>query len=272
MTQKPARWHDAHDLRERIGLTGRRSSHHARDQALLGRAIQDAFRAITSISRLNPSSITARRCAITIISSVRSRGSTASRPDLRAPPASIWSPRFIAMGATSLPSSWAAFGVATRLPYARIDRRSHPRKPRCSARALIADSDQHDQPVAFAKVRWRRTPPAPTATVDAHLASGSNDPIRPLLVKTITFRTAPCAIGWRWRQCRRWCLSPLLLPAAERRPNGCALHCRLPRRPISRVPKLASAEPIPVPEPDFRRRPKPHRRRRLLRHKASPFC
>jgi D-alanyl-D-alanine carboxypeptidase len=34
--------------------------------------------------------------------------------------------------------------------------------------------------------------PTPTASVvDAHVAAGANDPIKPLLVKTITFRTAP---------------------------------------------------------------------------------
>ena len=48
------------------------------------------------------------------------------------------------------------------------------------------------QPVAFAKVPLssRPDPAAPTANVNAHAAAGSNDPIQPVLVKTISYRTA----------------------------------------------------------------------------------
>jgi D-alanyl-D-alanine carboxypeptidase len=51
------------------------------------------------------------------------------------------------------------------------------------------------QPVAVAKgptvSTTSRADPTPTASVDAHVAAGNNDPIKPLLVKTITYRTAP---------------------------------------------------------------------------------
>ena len=36
-----------------------------------------------------------------------------------------------------------------------------------------------------------RTDPTPTATVSTHVAAGSNDPIQPLLVKTVSYRIAP---------------------------------------------------------------------------------
>jgi len=115
---------------------------------------------------------------------------------------------------------------------------------------LIADSDQHDQPVAFAKVPMAtHADPAPTATVDAHLASGSNDPIRPLLVKTITFRTAPV-------QSAALAPMPALVPVAAPappQPNAAQTAVRsLPAAAPADQPRteIASAEPIPVPEPD----------------------
>jgi D-alanyl-D-alanine carboxypeptidase len=61
---------------------------------------------------------------------------------------------------------------------------------------MLADGgEQHEmaQPVAFAKAPMAvHADPTPTATVnDNHAAAGANDPIKPLLVRTITFRTAP---------------------------------------------------------------------------------
>ncbi len=48
------------------------------------------------------------------------------------------------------------------------------------------------QPVAFTKAAMvSRADPAPTATVSARAAAGSNDPIQPLLVKTVSYRIAP---------------------------------------------------------------------------------
>ena len=55
----------------------------ARDQALLGRAIEDRFPHYYAISPRHPSPITATRCAITTTCSAPSAASTASRPDIR---------------------------------------------------------------------------------------------------------------------------------------------------------------------------------------------
>jgi D-alanyl-D-alanine carboxypeptidase len=73
---------------------------------------------------------------------------------------------------------------------------------------MIAEGNEREQPVAFAKASMVSAPmvshadPTPTSSAsriaaavaaanDNHVAGGANDPIRPLLVKTITFRTAP---------------------------------------------------------------------------------
>ena len=48
------------------------------------------------------------------------------------------------------------------------------------------------QPVAFTKAAMvSRADPTPTATVTTRAAAGSNDPIQPLLVKTVSYRIAP---------------------------------------------------------------------------------
>jgi D-alanyl-D-alanine carboxypeptidase len=48
------------------------------------------------------------------------------------------------------------------------------------------------QPAAFTKAATlSRTDPAPTATVSTRAIAGSNDPIQPLLVKTVSYRIAP---------------------------------------------------------------------------------
>jgi len=48
------------------------------------------------------------------------------------------------------------------------------------------------QPAAVAKAAIvSRADPTPTATVTTHAAAGSNDPIQPLLVKTVSYRIAP---------------------------------------------------------------------------------
>ena len=60
---------------------------------------------------------------------------------------------------------------------------------------VIAERDtRHDeaQPVAFAKVAMSsHADPAPTAAAKPRIAAGSSDPIQPLLVRTISYRTAP---------------------------------------------------------------------------------
>jgi D-alanyl-D-alanine carboxypeptidase len=47
------------------------------------------------------------------------------------------------------------------------------------------------QPTVAQTIAARTEPATPAANVDAHAASAANDPIRPLLVRTITYRTAP---------------------------------------------------------------------------------
>ncbi len=55
-----------------------------------------------------------------------------------------------------------------------------------------AEQGGEPQPAAFAKTALLSRPdPAPTASVNSRPAAGSNDPIQPVLVKTITYRTAP---------------------------------------------------------------------------------
>ena len=64
---------------------------------------------------------------------------------------------------------------------------------------MIAEAMPRDEPKSIAVAKPPAAPaatarladPAATASVDAHIATGANDPIKPLLVKTITYRTAP---------------------------------------------------------------------------------
>jgi D-alanyl-D-alanine carboxypeptidase len=66
-----------------------------------------------------------------------------------------------------------------------------------TAPMIVAAGEQHEAalPITFGKAAVAsmssRVESAPTASVDAHAASAASDPIRPLLVKTVTFRTAP---------------------------------------------------------------------------------
>jgi D-alanyl-D-alanine carboxypeptidase len=68
-----------------------------------------------------------------------------------------------------------------------------------TAPPIAETAPPHDAPVAVAKApaasAVSRPDPTPTASVtasvDAHAAAGDKDPIKPLLVKTITYRTAP---------------------------------------------------------------------------------
>jgi len=60
------------------------------------------------------------------------------------------------------------------------------------APAENAEQRHEPQPVAFAKAPLAaRTDPAVTAAASAQTPAGTNDPIRPFLVRTISYRTAP---------------------------------------------------------------------------------
>jgi D-alanyl-D-alanine carboxypeptidase len=63
-----------------------------------------------------------------------------------------------------------------------------------TAPVVAEQAERHDEapPVAFAKAPMSsRADPATTATVTAHAAGGANDQIQPQLVKTISYRIAP---------------------------------------------------------------------------------
>ena len=126
----------------------------------------------------------------------------------------------------------------------------------------VAEQREEPQPVAFAKSPITSAPTtsapmtsaptashadaAATATVDAHIASGSNDPIRPLLVKTITFRTAPV-------QSAALAPMPALVPVAAPAPQPSAPQTAArslpPAPPADQRTVVASAEPTPAPAP-----------------------
>jgi D-alanyl-D-alanine carboxypeptidase len=90
------------------------------------------------------------------------------------------------------------------------------------------------QPVAFAKAAMAASAsvashadPTTTASVDAHVAAGSNDPIKPLLVKTITYRTAPVQIA-------ALAPMPMLMPVAASAPTPAA-------KPVASEPPIQTA-------------------------------
>ena len=97
----------------------------AKDQALLGRAIQERFPRYYSIFRPKLSSIAAKRCAITIICSGRWKGSTALRQAILAPLGSITYRLFIGTAAISSPSYWVASRPLNATPDAQVDRCIH---------------------------------------------------------------------------------------------------------------------------------------------------
>ena len=98
------------------------------------------------------------------------------------------------------------------------------------------------QPVAFAKAS--RADPTPTANVNARVTVGSNDPIQPLLVKTISYRTAPV-------QTASLAPMPMLVPVAAPSPQPAASPAvrTPPAAQLLDVPStivVASAEPAAI--------------------------
>jgi D-alanyl-D-alanine carboxypeptidase len=103
--------------------------------------------------------------------------------------------------------------------------------------AAIAERTDDAQPVAFAKAPIStRADPAPAPAASAKVAAGSNDPIKPLLVKTITYRIAPV---------RTASLGPMppLVPVAVAAPQPQAAA------PAVRPQPAAVEEPIEAPRP-----------------------
>jgi D-alanyl-D-alanine carboxypeptidase len=60
---------------------------------------------------------------------------------------------------------------------------------RRTAPTIVEVAERHDEPAT--KIPAARADRTMTASVDSRAVAGSNDPIRPLLVKTISYRTAP---------------------------------------------------------------------------------
>ncbi len=101
------------------------------------------------------------------------------------------------------------------------------------AAPAIAEKERGDpQPVAFAKAPLSSRPdPAPTASVNRRQAAGSNDPIQPVLVKTISYRTAPV-------QTASLAPMPMLVPVAAPSSQPAAA-------PIVRTPPASSTLAAP---------------------------
>src|SRR5580704_9445973 len=126
-----------------------------------------------------------------------------------------------------------------------------------TAPMIVAAGEQHEAalPITFGKAAVAsmssRVESAPTASVDAHAASAASDPIRPLLVKTVTFRTAPM-------QTASLAPMPALVPVAAPVPAAPPLApSPAPPQPIASQPSapvqaieqthtvVASADPAP---------------------------
>jgi D-alanyl-D-alanine carboxypeptidase len=106
--------------------------------------------------------------------------------------------------------------------------------PRRAAPVLAEKAEQRGepQPVAFAKAPLSSRPdPTPAANMNAHAAAGSNDPIQPVLVKTISYRTAPA-------QTAALAPMPLLVPVALPSPQPAAA-------PTVRTPPAAQSLAAP---------------------------
>src|SRR5579863_4772282 len=114
---------------------------------------------------------------------------------------------------------------------------------------MIADASVHrDEPLAFAKSPLAsamtaapvpsRADPAPTASVNARAAAAAaNDPIRPVLVRTISYRTVPV-------QTASLAPMPMLVPVAPPAPQAAASHRSQPAATTEQRPTVvASAAP-----------------------------
>ena len=115
-----------------------------------------------------------------------------------------------------------------------------------SVSADKADQRSEQKPVAFIKAPLSsHADPTPTASAkgNGNATAGTNDPIQPLLVKTITYRTAPV-------QTAPLAPMPALVPAAAPLPQPtAAAAARPPAPPVPEAPNtvvVASAEPAAV--------------------------
>jgi len=124
------------------------------------------------------------------------------------------------------------------------------------AAAMVAEKTEQrgePQPMAFAKAPLASQPDAtPTPSVTGRPAAGANDPMQPVLVKTISYRTAPVQTG-------SLAPMPTLVPVAAptQQPAAAPTAQTPPASPAVATPStivVASTEPAPVaiaakPEP-----------------------
>ena len=229
----------------------------ARDQAILGRAIQERFPRYYSISRPAPSPIAASRSAITTSCSAGSKASTASRPATPAPPASTWSPRCRGRPLHRRRRPRRRQRRQPRRAHAQADRATYRRRARPSAprrwwRKSPPKADRWPQVAAGP----RRNPGCPSATSrqrgqhagaarsardrggpEGRPAPGSTEPIRPVMVKTLNVQLAPSRCT-PLRCCRLAGRRRARTPATPRPPSRPALpsprssRCR-PRCPVA---------------------------------------
>jgi D-alanyl-D-alanine carboxypeptidase len=120
-----------------------------------------------------------------------------------------------------------------------------------TAPVIAEQAPQHEeaQPIAFAKAPLSsRADPAPavTATVNTHASVATADPIQPLAVKTVSYRIAPL-------QTAQLAPMPSLVPVAAPTTQPASPSVVLPRpgAPVAEAPRavVASAEPIAVVAP-----------------------
>ena len=114
---------------------------------------------------------------------------------------------------------------------------------------LIADAGEHHdspQPVAFTKTPMvavaaaTNADTAATASVDTHPAANSKDPIRPLLVRTIPYRTAPV-------QTASLAPMPMLVQVAP--PTAPSKPAAPAQANVQSRPAMTPAPPAPAPQP-----------------------
>jgi D-alanyl-D-alanine carboxypeptidase len=129
---------------------------------------------------------------------------------------------------------------------------------RRTAPAIAEQAPQHEeaQPVAFAKasISARLDPtPAASAMASTHVAAGSNDPIQPLPVKTVSYRIAP-------PQTAQLAPMPTLVPVPAPAAQPAAASVALPQaaapgsahelpRTVVASAEVVSAVPSAQPEP-----------------------
>ncbi|MGC2125095.1 MAG: serine hydrolase, partial [Xanthobacteraceae bacterium] len=124
---------------------------------------------------------------------------------------------------------------------------------------MIADASvHHDEPLAFAKSPMaasmasvpaasapgapHATEPASTGTVNTQVAAGSNAPIRPVLVRTISYRTVPV-------QTAALAPMPMLVPIIPPAPAHPVTVATAPQTAAPKAPETAPAQAAIVAQP-----------------------